>query len=92
MLTVPILYPLSQAIGIPPLAFGIFVVLAVEVAQITPPVGINLFTVSGIGKIPFERLSRSIVPYVLIMIGMMYLVAYFGALSTWLPSTMGYGK
>lgn len=92
LLTVPILYPLSQAMGIPPLAFGIFVVLAVEVAQITPPVGINLFTVSGIGKIPFERLSRSIIPYVLIMIGMMYLVAYVGALSTWLPSTMGYGK
>lgn len=91
LLTVPILFPVATALGIHPLAFGIFVVLAVEVAQVTPPVGINLFTVSGIGKIPFDKLSKSIVPYVLIMIGMMYLVVYFQKLSVWLPSTMGYG-
>jgi C4-dicarboxylate transporter DctM subunit len=91
LLTVPILYPLAMALGIHPLAFGIFVVLAVEVAQVTPPVGINLFTVSGIGKIPFDKLSRSIIPYVLIMIAMMYLVVYLPKLSVWLPSTMGYG-
>lgn len=91
LLTVPILYPLATTLGIHPLAFGIFVVLAVEVAQVTPPVGINLFTVSGIGKIPFDRLSRSIVPYVLLMIVMMYVVVYLPQLSVWLPSTMGYG-
>ena len=91
LLTVPILYPVALALGIHPLAFGIFVVLAVEVAQVTPPVGINLFTVSSIGKIPFDKLSKSIVPYVLIMIAVMYLVVYQPKLSVWLPSTMGYG-
>ena len=91
LLTVPILFPLASALGIHPLAFGIFVVLAVEVAQVTPPVGINLFTVSGIGNIPFDKLSKSIIPYVLIMIAMMYLVVYLPKLSVWLPSTMGYG-
>ncbi len=91
LLTVPILFPLASALGIHPLVFGIFVVLAVEVAQVTPPVGINLFTVSGIGKIPFDKLSKSIIPYVLIMIAMMYLVVYLPKLSVWLPSTMGYG-
>jgi len=91
LVTVPILFPVAQSLGIHPLAFGIFVVLAVEVAQITPPVGINLFTVAGIGRIPFDRLSRSVVPYVLIMVVMMYLVLYAQGLSTWLPATMSYG-
>lgn len=92
LITVPILYPLSHQLGIHPLAFGIFVVLAVEVAQITPPVGINLFTVAGIGKISFATLSRSIIPYVLIMIAMMYLIVYAQQLATWLPATMSYGS
>lgn len=92
LLTVPILFPIMIALGIDPLAFGIFVVLAVEVAQITPPVGINLFIVSGIGKIPFQSISKAIVPYVLLMVVMMYLVIYIPELSTWLPATMGYGK
>lgn len=92
LITVPILFPLSQQLGIHPLTFGIFVVLAVEMAQITPPVGINLFTVSSIGKIPFEKLSRSVIPYVLILIGMMYLIVYVQGLATWLPATMRYGQ
>lgn len=91
LITVPILFPLAQQLGIHPLAFGIFVVLAVEVAQITPPVGINLFTVAGIGKISFATLSRSIVPYVVLMVVMMYFVVYAQWLATWLPATMLYG-
>lgn len=92
LVTVPILYPLAQQLGIHPLAFGIFVVLAVEVAQITPPVGINLFTIASIGKLRFDRLSRAVIPYVLILIGMMYLVVYAQGLATWLPATMRYGQ
>jgi len=90
LITIPILYPVAMAVGIDPLAFGIFVVLAIEMAQITPPVGINLFTVSQIGRIPFEGLSRSILPYVVIMIVMMYAVVYWQELATWLPHTMDY--
>lgn len=90
LIMVPILFPVASSIGIPPIAFGIFVVLAVEVAQITPPVGINLFTVAQIGNIRFERLIPSIVPYVVMLILMMYAVAYIPSLATWLPSTMDY--
>lgn len=92
LVTIPILFPLATAIGIHPLAFGIFVVLAIEAAQITPPVGINLFTISQIGKIPFEKISREIVPYVLLMVVMMYAVCYVQGLATWLPQTMDYGR
>src|SRR3546814_146563 len=90
LITIPILFPVAMAIGMDPLAFGIFVVLAIEVAQITPPVGINLFTVSQIGKIPFEEIVRSIVPYVVMMILMMYAVVYWKDLATWLPHIMDY--
>jgi len=92
LITIPILYPVAMTAGINPLAFGIFVVLAIEVAQITPPVGINLFTVSQIGKIPFENMAKAIIPYVIMMIGMMYLVAYWQDLATWLPQTMDYNQ
>jgi C4-dicarboxylate transporter DctM subunit len=92
LVTIPILYPVATMLGIHPFAFGIFVVLAVEVAQITPPVGINLFTISQVGKVPFESMARSAIPYVLLLIVMMYLVVYFQQIATWLPMTMEYGK
>jgi C4-dicarboxylate transporter DctM subunit len=76
------------ALGVEPLAFGVFMVLAVEAALITPPVGMNLFTISSIGKIGFGGISREIIPYVLLLIAMMYLVLYVPAIATWLPMTM----
>lgn len=92
VVTVPILYPVATALGMPPLAFGIFVVLAVETAQITPPVGINLFTIAKIGDVPFGEMSRAIVPYVALLLLMMYVVYFAPGIATWLPSTMNYGK
>lgn len=92
LLTVPILMPLMVQLGIDPLVFGIFVILAVEVAQVTPPLGINLFAVASVGRIPLEKLAITIIPYVLIMVVMMYLVIYLPGIATWLPATMGYGK
>lgn len=92
VVTVPLLYPVATALGVPPLAFGVIVVLAVEAAQITPPVGINLFTVAKIGEVPFGQMARAIIPYVGLLLVMMYLVYFFPQIATWLPSTMNYGK
>jgi C4-dicarboxylate transporter DctM subunit len=89
LVTIPILFPLSQAIGMDPLAFGVFVVLAIEMGQITPPVGLNLFALSAIGKIHLGRMSLSALPYVALMIAMMLAIAYFPKIATWLPATMG---
>lgn len=88
LVTVPILFPVMKALGVEPLAFGVFMVLAVEAALITPPVGMNLFTISSIGKINFAGISKEITPYVLLLAGMMYLVLYVPQLATWLPMTM----
>jgi C4-dicarboxylate transporter DctM subunit len=88
LVSVPIMFPLAKSIGMDPLAFGVFVVLAVEVAQIHPPFGINLYALSGIGKVHIGRMSISVIPYVLMMIVMMFAVAFFPAIATWLPGTM----
>jgi C4-dicarboxylate transporter DctM subunit len=88
LVSVPIMFPLARAIGMDPLAFGVFVVLAVEVAQIHPPFGINLYALSGIGKVHIGRMSISVIPYVVMMIAMMFAVSVFPSIATWLPSTM----
>lgn len=88
LVSVPILFPVSQAIGMDPLAFGIFVVLAIEVAQITPPIGINLYTLAAIGQVHLGRLAVQVLPYVGIMILMMFAVYFVPELATWLPGTM----
>ncbi|TDR90363.1 TRAP transporter large permease [Enterovirga rhinocerotis] len=92
LITIPILYPVAMQAGIDPLAFGIFVVLAIQVAQISPPVGLVLFAIAKIGSIPFDKLSRAIVPYCVLMILMMYAVCYWQGIATWLPRTMDYSR
>jgi C4-dicarboxylate transporter DctM subunit len=88
LITVPILFPIVKALGIDPLAFGVFMVLAVEAGLITPPVGMNLFTLCSIGKIDFAKISREVLPYLLMMVVVMYLVVFFSGVATWLPGTM----
>lgn len=88
LVTVPILFPIMKALGVDPLAFGVFMVLAVEAALITPPVGMNLFTICTIGNIDFARISREILPYVGMLVAMMYLAIYVPEIATWLPATM----
>jgi C4-dicarboxylate transporter DctM subunit len=88
LIAVPILFPITQAVGIDPLAFGVFVVLAIEAAQITPPIGINIFTVASIGKIDIRRIAVQIVPFLLMIVVLMLAVVLFEELATWLPGTM----
>lgn len=88
IVTIPIFFPISQVLGIDPIAFGVIVVLAMEVAQITPPVGINLYVVSGVGNIPFQQMITRIVPYVLALLTLAYAVYFFPPLATWLPGLM----
>ncbi|MHA7777954.1 TRAP transporter large permease [Roseibium sp. M-1] len=88
LIAVPILFPITQAVGINPLAFGVFVVLAIEAAQITPPIGINIFTVASIGKIDIRRIAIQIGPFLLMIVALMLAVVLIEPLATWLPGTM----
>ena len=91
VLTLPFLYPIAKSLGIDGIWFGVLVVKLIEVAAISPPVGLNLFAVlaaSG-GKVGAERLYRGVIPFLLMDAVVLALLLAFPAISTWLPALMG---
>ncbi|HEX6957414.1 MAG TPA: TRAP transporter large permease [Ferrovibrio sp.] len=65
LLTLPLVFPVTRALGIDPIWFGIYIVTIVEVGLITPPVGMNLFIIQGVGQIKLQTVIRGILPFVL---------------------------
>jgi tripartite ATP-independent transporter DctM subunit len=90
IVTLPFLFPLSQAAGMDPIWFGILVIQLVEISAITPPVGMNLFaTVSaGEGSVSIEDVIRGIWPFVVLSLIILAILIAFPALSLWLPNKM----
>jgi tripartite ATP-independent transporter DctM subunit len=88
VLTIGVLMPTVQAAGIDLIWFGIFVVLVVEMAQITPPVGLNLFVLQGLTGHQITYLARAALPMFLLMLGAVLLFYFFPELVLWLPSKM----
>lgn len=90
IVTLPFLFPLSQAAGIDPIWYGILVIQLVEISAITPPVGLNLFaTVSAAeGQVSLEDVIRGIAPFLLLSVGVLVLLMAFPQLSLWLPNRM----
>ncbi len=88
VLTASVVLPIIQATGFDLLWFGIFIVLVVEMAQITPPVGFNLFVLQGLtGKGIFE-VAKHTLPFFFLMVVAVAIVTVFPAIVTWLPETM----
>jgi len=85
IIATPIFFPIAIAIGLSPVQFGVIAALNQEVAQIHPPMGINLITVSGITKIPLQRLMVGVLPFIAIQLVMIYVVYFIPQLSLWLP-------
>jgi C4-dicarboxylate transporter, DctM subunit len=88
VLTIGIIEPLVRQAGIDMVWFGIFVVLVVELAQITPPVGFNLFVLQGMTGHNIFRIARWSLPMFLIMLAMVFVMIAFPGLATWLPQQM----
>jgi C4-dicarboxylate transporter, DctM subunit len=88
VLTMGVLLPTIQAAGIDLLWFGIFVVIVVEMAQVTPPVGFNLFVLQGMTGRQITTIARYAVPYFVLMLVAVALIYAFPGLVTWLPSQM----
>ena len=88
VLTMGVLLPTIQAAGIDPLWFGIFVVLVVEMAQITPPVGFNLFVLQAMTKKQITYLARHAFPMFVLMVTAVLLIYFVPGIVTWLPSQM----
>ena len=88
ILTIPIFFPIAMAIGLTPVQFGVMIAVNQEIAQIHPPAGLNLVTVSSISGIPLTSMMISVVPYILIELAMVYLLYFVPQLTTFLPSHM----
>jgi len=89
-LTLPILFPLIQAMGFDAIWFGIVLVILIEIAQITPPVGVNLFVLQGIsGKgTSLGKIVKGNIPYFFLYLLLLIIVMVFPKFVLWLPSTM----
>ncbi|AVP57534.1 TRAP transporter large permease [Pulveribacter suum] len=88
VLTMGVIMPTVQAAGIDPLWFGIFVVLVVEMAQITPPVGFNLFVLQGMTGRHLPWIAKVALPMFLLMCAAVTLIYVFPGIVTWLPQQM----
>jgi len=88
VLTVSVVLPIIQGTGFDLVWFGIFIVLVVELAQITPPVGFNLFVLQGLTGRGIFEVARYTMPFFFLMLIGVSIVTVFPAIVTWLPQTM----
>ena len=88
VLTMAIVEPMIRQAGIDVIWFGIFVVVVVEMAQVTPPIGFNLFVLQGMTNHEVSYIARTAIPMVLLMVLMVVILVIWPELATWLPSTV----
>jgi TRAP-type C4-dicarboxylate transport system permease large subunit len=89
LLTIPVFFPLTKSLGYDPIWFGVIVVLVVEMAMVTPPVGMNVWVVSGLAKnVPMEVIFKGIVPFVLVEILFVILLIAFPQIVLFLPEML----
>jgi tripartite ATP-independent transporter DctM subunit len=92
LILVPALLPLIDSYGIDRVHFGIIVQLALLIGIATPPMGIGLYVISEVARVPFERVTIAILPLLIPLLVMLILITYFPALSLALPDlVMGQG-
>ncbi len=88
LLLTPILAPIAVSYGIDPVHFGIIMVLNLMISILTPPMGVSLFIVAKVGNIPYPKLARAIVIWLIPPITVLLLVIFFPALVTTLPNLL----
>jgi len=88
LLTVPVIFPVAYAMKIDPVALGIMITLNVETGVVTPPVGLNLFAVSGTSKISLPQVIKGTIPFFVGDVTVLLLVIFFPGLATWLPDML----
>ncbi|NDW43851.1 TRAP transporter large permease [Ruegeria sp. PrR005] len=88
VLTMAVVEPMIREAGIDLIWFGIFIVVVVEMAQITPPIGFNLFVLQGMTEHQMGFIARAAIPMFLIMVLMVFVLIAFPDLATWLPENI----
>jgi C4-dicarboxylate transporter DctM subunit len=85
LLTMPVVLPVLGQLGIDPVHFGVVIVVNMELALLTPPVGLNLFVIANITRAPLSDVVRGTTPFLLLMMLLLLVVTYVPGLSLWLP-------
>ncbi len=85
----PILLPVALTMGINPIFFGVMMVVNLAIGCITPPVGLDLFVVSSITRIPIETVTREVMPYLLVLLADLLILTYFPDIIMFLPNVLG---
>lgn len=88
VLTMAVVEPMIRQAGIDIIWFGIFIVVVVEMAQITPPIGFNLFVLQGMTTHEMNFIAKAAIPMFLIMVVMVFVLIAFPELATWLPENI----
>ena len=88
LLTLPVIFPVAQALDLDPVHLGIIVTMGVELSVITPPVGFNLYAVSGIAQIPIQTVLRGAMIFFLSDLIITIIIILVPELSTWLPTQL----
>ena len=88
VLTMAIVEPMIRQAGIDVIWFGIFIVVVVEMAQVTPPIGFNLFVLQGMTKHEISYIAKTAIPMVALMVLMVVVLVIWPELATWLPETV----
>jgi tripartite ATP-independent transporter DctM subunit len=90
VLTMPVIFPVITTLGFDPIYFGVICVLMMEAGLITPPVGLNVYTLAGVAKdVPMEEIFRGAVPFLISMIVVVILITIFPKICLFLPAMMG---
>lgn len=82
LLLTPMLLPLAKTLGLHPVALGIIMVVNTSIGMITPPMAVNLFVASGISGVSIPRITQRIIPYFVLLIGLILLFTYFPGIIT----------
>jgi tripartite ATP-independent transporter DctM subunit len=90
MILVPILAPISAALGIDPTHFAMVVIVNLTLGMITPPVGGLLFVISVATRVPMMQLTRELPPFLVAHLVVLALITFVPAISTWLPHALGF--
>lgn len=88
VLTVPVLAPVLYSLGVDTVVFGVVLMMLIEMALLTPPVGLNLFTVKGIVDEPLTTIIKSTLPFVAVLMFATLLCLIFPEIVLWLPDLL----
>jgi len=88
VMTLPIALPMVTTAGFDPIWFGIYLILMVEVSQITPPVGFNLFVIQGLTGEPIVRVAKYALPFFFLMLLTTAIITIFPEIALYLPKLM----